>query len=384
MGNRMMRTAQSISFRSEMIDQLIEGRSTRTRFEHDGVLDKLWAALSEGRARLALGDDRANAADTTPDRGVATPTTAEVARLKLRHPDTPARIVSLYARGYAPDDIQCRASLLLGEPVSLAAVEALLAEVRREAEDWRGRSLEPSYPVVVFERVHVKGGTGRAARNRYCHFAIGFQAHGPKEVLGIWLEEKDDARFWASVLDSLKDRGVDDVIYMLGTGAPVAHACARAFPHSIGVAHVGDQVRQSLELVTSKDRSAVAKALRAICEAATEGEAESNLEGFDAGPLGRKYRAIGQIWRNHWNALAAFFDIPVEVRRVVTSTHAADQLRRDFKKCLRGHGPSSSIEDATTLMYLAARTTLGKWKRPQREWHSAKTQLAMLFPERFS
>jgi len=273
------------------------------------------------------------------------------------------------------------------EPEAQAALATALAEpidVRREALDWQSRALEPSYPIVVFERMRVKWRDVSSAQNKLCHFALGFQAHGPKEVLGVWFENGDERQFWRAVLDDLKDRGVGDVLYFLASSPHFAEAGARAFPAAFAIANIGDYVRQSLELATTKDRSAIAKALRAIHGAPSALHAQEALDRFSDSALGRRYPAIGPIWQRHWREFVSFFDAPLEVRCVMASTYAADALRRGYKRTLRGHGHMTSVAEATALMYLVVRDSLRKWKRPQREWHAAKTQLAVLFPERFA
>lgn len=386
-----MRPARNFSFEPDLIEQLVAGHDARTVFERDGILDKLRVALTE-----RFPDYRSGAPEIPkprPRRAPATPATrdpdpadvpTDIARFQLRYPDLCERIVALHAKGHTPSDIQRRASMLIGQPVPEAVVATLLADVSREALDWQSRALEPSYPIVVFERMRVKWRDASSAQNKLCHFALGFQAHGPKEVLGVWFENGDERQFWHTVLDDLKDRGVGDVLYLLGSGPHLAAACARAFPSAFVVTNIGDYVRQSLELATTKDRSAIAKALRAIHGARTVLEAQENLERFMSDGLGRRYPAIGPIWQRHWNEFIPFFDIPLEVRCVMASTYAADALRRGYKRTLRGRGHMTSVEEATALMYLVVRDSLRKWKRPQREWHAAKTQLAVRFPERFA
>ncbi|MCE9523856.1 MAG: transposase [Alphaproteobacteria bacterium] len=372
-----MRTARSMSFEPELIEQLVAGRDARAVFERDGMLDKLRLALTERFARApasTLAEEDADGLDDVAE---------SIARFQVRFPDLGDRIISLHAQGYSLADIQRRASMLIGQTVPPAAISALIEDVRRDALDWRSRALEPSYPIVVFERMRLKWRDATTVQNKVCHFALGFQSHGPKEVLGVWFENGNEKEFWSGVLEDLRQRGVNDVLYFLGSSAHLAAAQAQKFPSALVVAHIGDYVRQSLELATTKDRSALAKALRAIHGACNVNAAEESLTRFIQGPFGQKYAAIGPIWQRHWSEFASYFEVPLQVRCVMASTYAADALRRGYKRSLRGHGHMTSAEDATALMYLAVRDSLRKWKRPQREWHAAKTQLAILFPERF-
>jgi putative transposase len=372
-----MRTARNSSFEQDLIDRLVSGRDARTMFERNGILERLSAALNERFRQLDA--EPAAAAELEVDVDGA----RELERFRLRFPDLSERIISLHAKGYPQAEIQRRASMLVGQQVPPALIAALLAEVRGEALDWQSRALEPSYPIVVFERVRVKWRAGSAVKNRICHFAMGFQSHGPKEVLGLWFDGDDEQRYWFDVLGDLRRRGVHDVLYLMGSDARLADAAGEMFPSARVVPNVGDYVRQSLELATSKDRAGLAKMLRAVHGAATAADAEHALASFADDPLGRKYPAVAPIWRRHWTELAAYFDVPAEVRRVMGSTHAADALRRGYARTLKGHGHMTSVGDATALMYLVVRETLRRWRRPQREWHAAKTQLAFMYPERF-
>ena len=366
-----MSTARNLAFEPELLDQLVAGRDARAVFERNGILDKLRAALTE-RFRETEEQDQLdqNGADTQ--------------RLQLRFPDLMERMISLHAKGYPPADIQRRLSMFAGEPVPVSVITALLADLRREALDWQSRALEPSYPIIVFERLRVKWRDGATARNRVCHFALGFQSHGPKEVLGLWFEGEDERAFWTDVLADLKQRGVIDVLYVIGSSPHLAAARPLAFPAAHTLPNVGDVVRQSLELAVTKDRSALQTALRAIHGARNAQDALANLMRFESDRFGQKYPAIAPLWHRHWPNLAPFFDVPLEIRRVMASTYAADALRRGYARTLRGHGHMTSTDDATALMYLVVRESLRKWRRPQREWHAAKTQLAMLFPDRFA
>jgi len=382
-----MRTARSVSLEPDLIDQLVAGHDARAVFERNGILDRLRAALNERfpdylEPLPGNGSEARRATEPAADRRHVA-ASVDLDSFQVRYPDLSERIISLHAKGYPQAEIQRRASMLIGQPVPPAAVARLLDGIRREAMDWQSRALEPGYPIIVFERVRVKWRDAAAVRNRVCHFALGFQSHGPKEVLGLWFEGDDENQHWMDVLTDLKARGVVDVLYILGSGAHLAHAKERVFPSAVVVANIGDHVRQSLELAVSKDRSGLAKALRAVHGAPTGDAAEQSLVRFAQSTFGLKYPAIAPIWRRHWSDLAAFFDVPLEVRRVMASTHAADALRRGYARTLKGHGHMTSTQDATALMYLVVRDSLRKWRRPQREWHAAKTQLAVLFPERF-
>jgi putative transposase len=353
------------------------------------LLDQLAASQNARKAleRMSMRPNLRIAADASLQRTAEEPqselTPGQFARVSLRHPDICDRIVALHAAGHGRADIESRVSMYAGESIPASFVDATLANLRSEATDWRRRPLESSYPIVIFERVRMKCREGAGAQNRNCHIAIGFQAHGPKEVLGFWFESGDETAFLRQVLRDLQDRGVEDVIYILGSSAALRAAQEEMFPDATVIAHVGDFVRQSQDLATCNDRGAIAKALRHVHGARTDAEALANLAAFEASALARKSPSIGPLWRRHWAELLPFFAIAPELRCVMTSTFAADGLRRGLKKALRCRKSSVSLDEAATLVYLAAWDVHRRWKRPQREWHAAKTQLALRFPDRF-
>jgi putative transposase len=229
----------------------------------------------------------------------------------------------------------------------------------------------------------VKRRDAQGVSSRVCYFGLGFQARGPKEVLGFWHNHGDEQKFWAAVLGDLRRRGVCDALYLVGPQAQLLEAGSQHLPLSIVLPHAGDILRRSLELATTKNRGAIASALRAVLCAASIADAHCVMDEFERGTLGEKYPAIPPIWRNQWQALESFYSLPSEVRRVLASTHAADAIRRGYRRASRGQVHASSPEGAAILIYLAVRDAMRRWKRPQREWHAAKLRLAMTFPERF-
>ncbi len=309
-------------------------------------------------------------------------TPAQFSRLNLRHPDICERVLGMHASGHGTADIKNRLSMYVGEPIPSAFVDAVLEDLAAEASDWRRRPLETSYPIIIFERARVRCRDGASAQSRTCHIAIGFQAHGPKEVLGFWFETGGDNLFWRDVLNDLRDRGVEDVIYLVGADPALSGAQRDVFATATMLPHVGDFVRQSQDLSTSKSRCTIAKALRPVHGARSADEALSNLERFEASALGTENPSIAAIWRRNWAAMAAFFEIAPEIRCVMTSTFAVDGLRLGLKMALSRRKYCPSSEEAATLIYLVARQTRRKWKRPQREWHAAKVQLALSHPDR--
>lgn len=399
-----MGTVGKSAIEPSLIDQLVGGRNARTMFEPNGVFDKLRLALFERlnqpdrsggtiafdllRSRSEVpGTEERPPAVTTP-KATRAKTGGQKARssaeLELLLANLLERIVALYLRGYRADEIAKRLSMLTGEHVPTKFVAERIVDLRTEADDWQTRALYPSYPIVTFERVQVKWRGTAGVKPKSCHFAIGFQPSGTKELLGIWLEEEAAGHPWPAIVADLKSRGVEDVLYLVSSDSSTLESHVGDFHPFAVVPNPCELIRQSLAIATTKERTVVQQALRDIHNAAAETEASENLNLFDRGSLGAKYPAIVAIWRRHWNSLSPFFLIPAELRRLMTSIHASEEIRRDFHRTLRSHAHMSCSRNTCALLYSSVRHTLWGWRRPQREWHAAKSRLAIEFPDRFT
>lgn len=306
---------------------------------------------------------------------------ARVRRYQAQRPEFSDRVVSLFAKGHTVRDLQVGTSALVEGAVSSSVIDAVLSDVRREIQAWSTRTLEPNYPIVTFERLRVKWRSGAGGRNMPCHFAIGILPHGTKEVLGLWVDGHDGP-FWSGVLKNLKDRGVEDVFFFSGWGDGSAEGTS-AFREASFLPHVAELSRRSLRLAATKDAPNVKRATENVLGAATIVDASKALDELEASVLGRKCPAIAMIWRRQWDALKPYLELPREVRRVLASCGAADELRRSYKRALRGHGVVATAEDASALMYLAARDVQRSWRRPSRDWAAARAQMAAMFVDRF-
>jgi putative transposase len=291
--------------------------------------------------------------------------------------------ISVYARrGLPAAEIRRRLEIARRESVSESMVEACLLELQAASQRWQQRTLEPSYALIVFETLGVKFAENHRERNRSCHLALGLHADGSKEVLGVWLEEAAEGPPWRRIVGDLCKRGVQDVLVFIAE-ADLRTEAQRSFPLAHTHTHVAGLVRASLGFVSSQRRSTVARALRPIYLSSDGTSARHNLEEFAAGDWGRVYPAIAPLWRRQWDDVVRFLSLPVDLRRVLVSTYAIDSLAREVKRALRSHGQFHSEAEAIGVLYLVVSARQDTWRRPQREWHAAKSQFALLFPERF-
>jgi putative transposase len=211
------------------------------------------------------------------------------------------------------------------------------------------------------------------------------RADGTKEILGLWLEQNEGAKFWLRVLNELRNRGVEDILIAVVDGLKgFPDAIQAAFPQALVQTCIVHLLRNSLEFVSWKDRKAVAAALKDIYRAVDADAALAALEAFEDGAWGRKYPAISQIWRRAWNEVVPFYAFPAEVRRILYTTNAIESLNAKLRRAVRARGHFPTDEAAMKLIFLVLNRTEKQWTMPAREWVMAKAQFAVLFGERFT
>ena len=308
-----------------------------------------------------------------------------VAKHQRRLPGFDDKVISLYARGLPVREIQDHLSELYGLEVSPDLISTITGEVMDEVIEWQNRPLEPMYPLVFFDALRVKIRDEGSVKNKAVYLALGVRADGTKEILGIWIEQTEGAKFWLRVMTELKNRGVEDVLIAVVDGL-------KGFPQAINAVFAQAQIqtcivhliRNSLEFVGWKERKLVAAELKNIYRATTEDEAQRALETFASGPLGLKYPTITAIWRRQWQEVIPFFAYPMEVRRIMYTTNAIESLNMQVRKVIKNRGHFPNDEAATKLIWLALRNIAKNWKMPAITWRAAKNQFAILFAERFT
>jgi putative transposase len=290
----------------------------------------------------------------------------------------------MYARGMSTREIQGHLRELYGLEVSPDLVSAVTDAVLEEVAEWQNRPLEALYPLVFLDALRVKVRDEGTVRNKAVYVALGVRADGTKEVLGLWIEQTEGAKFWLRVMNELKDRGVQDILIAVVDGLKgFPEAIAAVFPKAQVQACVVHLIRTSLDYVAYKDRREVAAALKEVYRARTAEAGQAALEAFDEGPWGRKYPVVAQTWRRHWAEVIPFYAFPSEVRRIIYTTNAIEALNAKLRRAVRARGHFPTDEAALKLLFLVLRLTSKEWKMPQREWTAAKAQFAILFEDRF-
>ena len=307
-----------------------------------------------------------------------------IQRYQRRFPGFDEKIVSMYARGMTVREIQGHLLDLYGLEVSPDLVSTITDAVLETVAEWQNRPLEAMYPLVFFDALRVKIRDEGLVRNKAVYVALGVTPDGTKDILGLWIETSEGAKFWLRVMNELRNRGVGDVLIAVVDGLKgFPEAINAVFPETTVQTCIVHLIRNSMDFASWKDRKAIAAVLKTVYRAKDADAGRQALDEFDAGPWGKKYPAIAQSWRRHWEQVIPFFAFPVAVRRIIYTTNAIEALNAKLRRAVRTRGHFPTDEAAIKLLYLVLRQVAGKWKMPPREWCEAKTQFAIMFDERF-
>jgi putative transposase len=295
------------------------------------------------------------------------------------------KVIAMYARGMTVREIQGFLAEIYGTEVSAEFISQVTDEVTAEITAWQSRPLEPMYPVIFFDALRVKVRDDAVVRNKAVYLALGVLPDGTRDVLGMWIEQTEGAKFWLKVFNDLRTRGVNDILIAVVDGLKgLAEAIEVAFPKTTVQTCIVHLIRNSLDYASWKDRKAVAAALKPIYAAASAKAAQEALEAFETGPWGRQYPTIAQSWRRAWEHVIPFFAFPPDVRRVIYTTNAIESLHMQLRKIIKTRGHFPSDEAAIKLMWLALRNILADKVRSAKEWKAAMNQFAVMYGERFT
>jgi putative transposase len=397
-----------MAIEKDVLDQLLVGRDPKDAFSKDGLFDDLKKALAErilnaemdehlddesaaGKANRRNGFSRKTVLTESSKLALRIPRDREgsfdpklIARYQRRFPGFDAKIISMYARGMTVREIQGHLIEIYGLDVSSDLVSTVTDAVMETVTEWQNRPLETSYPLVFFDAMRVKIRDEGLVRNKAVYLALGVQADGTKDILGIWIETSEGAKFWLRVMNELKNRDVEDILIAVVDGLKgFPEAINAAFPQALVQTCIVHLIRHSLEFVSWKDRKPLVPALREIYKAKDAEAGLAALEAFEAGEWGRKYPAITGAWRQNWDRVIPFFAFPKAVRKIIYTTNAIEALNSSLRRAvkIRGHFPTD--EAALKLIFLVLRDVTKEWKMSAREWTEAKSQFAILFGERF-
>ncbi|HUN41611.1 MAG TPA: IS256 family transposase [Gemmatimonadales bacterium] len=294
-------------------------------------------------------------------------------------------IVALYARGMTVREIQGYLAEAYGTEVSPDLISSVTDGVLAEVTGWQSRPLEPVYPVVFFDALRVKTREDNVVRNKAVYLALGVRRDGTREVLGLWIETTEGAKFWMKVFNDLKTRGVNDILIAVTDGLTGMPAALEAvFPRTTLQTCIVHLIRNSLDYASWKDRKLLAKALRPIYAAANAEAAAAALEAFAGGEWGQKFPTVVAAWRRAWAQVIPFFAFPPEIRRVIYTTNAIESVNARLRKIIKTRGHFPSDDAASKLIWLALRNITAEWGKAAHHWKEAMNQFAILYDDRFN
>ena len=292
------------------------------------------------------------------------------------------KILSMYARGMTVSDIKDHLTDIYNVDVSGTLISNVTNSIMEMVKEWQNRPLDEVYPIVYFDALRMKIREEGRVLNKAVYLAIGVGMDGIKDVLGIWIEKNEGAKFWLSVFTELKNRGMKDVLIACVDGLKgLPEAIESVYPHAEVQLCIVHMVRNSLKFVSYKDRKKIASDLKLVYRAATVEQAKAELEKF-ANTWDKRYPMISQSWINNWDRVIPFFDYPEEIRKVIYTTNAIESLNNSLRKVTKNRNSFPNDESAIKLLYMALQNIMRKWTMPIRNWSLAVHQFSIRFGDR--
>ena len=294
------------------------------------------------------------------------------------------KIVAMYARGMTMREIQGFLAEQYGVNVSPEFISSVTDAVMEEVTAWQTRPLDPMYPVVFFDALRVKIKEDAVVRNKAIYLALGVLPDGTRDVLGLWIEGTEGAKFWMKVFNDLRTRGVNDILIAVTDGLQgIGDALQAIFPETTLQTCIVHLIRNSLDFASWKDRKQLAAALKPIYTAVSADAAAAELDAFEQGPWGKKFPTVVAAWRRAWDRVIPFFAFSPAVRKVIYTTNAIESLHSQLRKIIKTRGHFPKDDAATKLLWLALRNITADWGRAAKEWREAMNQFAIAYGDRF-
>ena len=295
------------------------------------------------------------------------------------------KIIAMYARGMTVREIQGFLLEQYGTEVSPEFISSVTEAVMAEVKAWQARPLEPMYPVVFFDALRVKIREDAVVRNKAIYLALGVLPDGTRDILGLWIEGTEGAKFWLKVFNDLRTRGINDILIAVTDGLKgMPEALEAVFPDTTLQTCIVHLIRNSLDFASWKDRKSLAAALKPIYCAPTAEAAADELEAFAQGAWGIKFPPVVTAWKRAWDRVIPFFAFPQPIRKVIYTTNAIESINAQLRKTIKTRGHFPTDDAATKLIWLSLRKITGEWSRSTRDWKEAMNQFAIMYGDRFS
>lgn len=295
------------------------------------------------------------------------------------------KIIAMYARGMTVREIQGFLSEMYATDVTPDFISGVTDAVLAEVTAWQSRPLESMYPVIFFDALRAKIREDNVVRNKAVYLALGVRRDGTRDILGLWIDNTEGAKFWMKVFNDLKTRGAHDILIAVTDGLKgMAEALAVVYPATTLQTCIVHLIRNSLDYASWKQRRELAAAIKPIYTAVSAEAAEAELAAFEVGPWGQKFPTVAASWRRAWSNVIPFFAFPPAVRRVIYTTNSIESVNSQLRKIIKTRGHFPSDDAASKLIWLALRNITADWGRAAPDWKSAMNQFAILYQDRFT
>ena len=296
--------------------------------------------------------------------------------------DIEEKILSMYAKGMTTGDIEAHIQDIYGVDVSDTTVSRITDKILPVAKEWQQRPLEAVYAVVFLDAIHYHVRSEGHIVKKAVYIAIGIDLDGHKDVLGMWVGENESAKYWATVLNSLRNRGIEDIfIACTDNLCGFSTAIEAVFPKTEIQNCIIHQIRNSSKYVSYKDLKALMADLKAVYAAVDEDAALMALDTFSE-HWDKKYPTISQSWRANWANLSTYFKFPQELRRLIYTTNAIEGFNRQLRKVTKAKSVFPTDESLFKMLYLAMMDITKKWNGRRQDWSMIHAQLAVYFEDR--
>ncbi|MGL5820300.1 IS256 family transposase [Clostridium chrysemydis] len=294
------------------------------------------------------------------------------------------KILSLYSKGMTTRDISEQIKELYDVEISAETVSNITNRILPLVSEWQNRPLEKTYSFIFMDAIHYKVREDKRVVVKAAYVVIGVDLDGKKEVLGIWIGANESSKFWLSVLNDLKNRGVQDVLIFCVDGLNgFKEAIGATFPFAKIQRCIIHQIRSSMKYVPYKDKKAFVSDLKTIYTAVTESEAMENLIYAKEKWINKYPNAI-KSWEDNWDNLSTFFEFSPHIRKIIYTTNVIESLNSQFRKVTKTKLIFPTDESLLKMLYLATERVHSKWTRNYANWDLVINELKIIFADTFS
>lgn len=296
--------------------------------------------------------------------------------------DIEEKILSMYAKGMTTSDIESHIREIYGIDVSDSTISRVTDKILPVVREWQSRPLESIYAVVFMDAIHFHVRSEGQIIKKAVYIAIGIQMDGLKDVLGMWIGENESAKFWLSVMNGIRNRGVEDILIACVDGLTgFTNAIEAVFPKTEVQQCIIHQIRNTTKFVSYKDIKALMVDLKNVYAAIDEQTALYELDAFDQ-KWGNKYPKIAVSWKAHWANLSTYFKYPQEVRKLIYTTNAIEGFNRQLRKVTKSKSVFPTDDSLLKMLYLAMMDITKKWTGRRQDWGQIHSQLLIYFEDR--